>query len=172
MLLVLGCAEQGTPQASPNEPSSGELVENLKEYDGETVTFRGEVIGEAMVRGDMAWLHINDDAYYVTNIEEGASLGGYNSGMAVWISAEEIGGIAHYGDYRFEGDIVEVTGIFNSACGEHGGDVDIHGAELTVVSPGRRVIDEVKPWKWLLALGLGAIALVLFVIQSAQRRSV
>ena len=41
-------------------PTSLELINNAKQYDGKTVNYKGEVIGEVMVRGDYAWLHVND----------------------------------------------------------------------------------------------------------------
>ena len=132
-LVTAGCRAEGTPEPSPNEHSSTDLVEQPKEFDGEGVTFAGEVIGEAMVRGDMAWLHINDDAYYVKNVEEGAQLGGYNTGIAVWLPAGLAEELEYFGDYEHEGDIVEVAGVFNAACAEHGGDMDIHATELEIV---------------------------------------
>ena len=32
-------------------PTSLELINNAKQYDGKTINYRGEVIGEVMVRG-------------------------------------------------------------------------------------------------------------------------
>lgn len=175
MLLVLallapvvataGCRAVGTPEPSPNEFSSADLVEQPKQLDGMTVMFEGEVIGEAMVRGDMAWLHINDDAYYVKNVEEGAQLGGYNSGMAVWLPADLTEGIQYFGDYEHEGDIVQVEGIFNAACAEHGGDMDIHATRLDVLKQGHEVVDEVKPQKVVWAVVLAFIALALYLVE-------
>lgn len=163
--LSAGCRAEGTPEPSPNEHSSTELVEQPKEFDGEEITFAGEVIGEAMVRGDMAWLHINDDAYYVKNVEEGAQLGGFNTGMAIWLPADLAGGIEYFGDYKSEGDIVEVEGVFNAACAEHGGDMDIHAAALTVVNQGHEVVDEIKPYKVVWAFALAALALALYLAE-------
>lgn len=165
VVLTAGCRAAGTPEPSPNESSSTDLVEQPKEYDGEDVTFAGEVIGEAMVRGDMAWLHINDDAYYIKNVEEGAQLGGYNSGMAVWLPAELTKGIDYFGDYEHEGDIIEVEGVFNAACAEHGGDMDIHATGLSVIEQGHEVIDEVKPQKVVWAVVLASIALAIYLLE-------
>lgn len=165
VLLSAGCRAEGTPQPSPNEHSSAELVEQPKEFDGTNITFAGEAIGEAMVRGDMAWLHINDDAYYVENVEEGAQLGGYNSGMAVWLPADLADGIEYFGDYKHEGDIIEVEGVFNAACAEHGGDMDIHATALDVIEVGHEVVDEVKPQKVVWAVGLALVALALYLAE-------
>lgn len=162
-----GCAQAGAgdPVPSPNEIGSARLVEHMKEYDGLTVTFTGEAVGEAMVRGDHAWIHLNDDAYYEKNIEEGAPLGGQNSGMPVWVSADLAGKIQIFGDYKHQGDIARVTGVFHDACAEHGGDTDIHAESLEVVRPGRRVVDEPKPVKLAWAAALSLLAGALFAIE-------
>ena len=112
------------------EVNSATLVENANLWNGLIVAFKGEAIGEGMVRGGMAWLHLNDDAYMEKNIEEGAVLGGYNSGHAVWVSTELAKKIRFSGDFKHDGDIVRVTGLFNAVCREHGGDMDIHASTL------------------------------------------
>ena len=164
LFLVSGCRASGTPEPSPNVPSSLGLVEEPKTYDGVEVDFTGEVIGEAMVRGDMAWLHINDDAYYVRNVEEGAELGGYNAGMAVWLAADDADAITYFGDYKHEGDIVTIVGTFNAACAEHGGDMDIHARELAVVQAGHVVVDQIRPEKAIVAVVLGLLVLALYLL--------
>lgn len=165
LALTLWPASPAAAQTqSPNSPTSGELVESPKEFDGSRIEFTGEVIGEAMVRGDMAWIHINDDAYYLKNIEEGAELGGYNSGHAVWLPADLLGPVEHFGDYRNEGDVIRVAGVFNAACAEHGGDMDIHATRLDVVHPGRPVEDPIHRWKIGLAAGVTLLAALLFVV--------
>ena len=170
LALTAGCRAEGTPEPSPNTPSSTGLVEQPKEFDGENVTFRGEAVGEAMKRGDMAWLHVNDDAYYLKNVEEGAQLGGYNKGMPVWLPVEEAEAVTYFGDYKHEGDIVEVSGTFNAACAEHGGDMDIHATSLEVIEAGHDVVDPVNPAKLPWALGLSALAALLFWMTRLQER--
>jgi hypothetical protein len=133
------------------------------------VTFHGEAIGEVMVRGDYAWIHLNDDAYMVTNVEEGAKLGGYNSGIAVWIPAQLTSQIDTYGDYQHEGSIVEIEGVFNGACKEHGGDLDIHATSLKVLRAGHVVDDPIPAWKAFLAVVLAAAAGLLFWLERRNR---
>lgn len=158
--FTTGCAVDGTPVPSPNDVSSTELVETPDAFDGHEVTFTGEAIGEAMVRGDMAWLHLNDDAYHQLNTEEGTPLGGYNSGMAVWVRRDLTDVIGHYGDHSNAGDIISARGTFHAACAEHGGDMDIHAESLTVVAPGRRVREPFNREKavWAVVLALVAAA--------------
>lgn len=153
--------------ANPNTVSSTELIERPQRWDGQEVTFRGEAIGEAMARGEVVWLHLNDDGYQSMSIEEGAPLSGFNTGMAIVVPPGLADGIRFFGDYKHRGDIVEVRGIFNAACPEHGGDMDIHAQSLRVVAPGREVPHPVRPWKAALALGLSLLA---FAVWRAERR--
>ncbi|MDO8986817.1 MAG: hypothetical protein Q7V14_01135 [Coriobacteriia bacterium] len=175
LLLIVGLSSPEGPALaltpSPNFPDSAGLVEQPKKYDGRKVEFTGEAIGEVMVRGEDAWIHINDDAYYAKNVEEGAPLGGFNSGMAVWLPAGLTTRIMYYGDYKHEGDVVTITGVFNAACAEHGGDMDIHADELVVDVQGRHVIDEVKPWKIWLAVVLCLIAALLYAMHRSGEAS-
>lgn len=170
-LMTSGCAksEAAVPTASPNSPTSGDLVNKPKAWDGRRITFQGEALTQAMYRGDYAWIHLNDDAYYLKNVEEGSTLGGYNSGHAVWIPAEQAREIGIFGDYTHEGDVVEVTGVFNAACGQHGGDMDIHADALDVVTPGRVVDEVVHPVKAGLAAGLTLLAALMWFVQRRAR---
>lgn len=160
------------PAVPKNDPGSAQLVEKPATYDGRSVRFAGEAIGEVMVRGENAWIHLNDDAYQERNIEEGAELGGYNSGMAVYVPADLVKRIDTYGDYKHEGSIVQVSGTFNAACREHGGDMDIHATRLDVLVPGHFVLDRVLPWKVWLALLLSAVAGALLVVERSSRNRV
>ncbi|MFA5844690.1 MAG: hypothetical protein WC971_07660 [Coriobacteriia bacterium] len=156
--ILAPAAAIAAPTQSPNQVPSGELIEHPKRYAGKDLDFTGEAIGEVMFRGDWAWIHLNDDAYYERNVEEGAQLGGYNTGMAVWIPGSEARKITFFGDYKHEGDIVTVRGVFNPACALHGGDMDIHATTLVVDRVGHAAADPVKPWKAALALVLACLA--------------
>lgn len=169
-LLLLVAAPAFAADTIPvNDPSSGTLVNKPKLYNGKRVTFTGEAIGEVMARGDYAWVHLNDDAYMERNVEEGAPLKGYNSGMAIWVPADLTKQIDTYGDYKHEGSIVQVEGTFNAACKEHGGDMDIHADKLRVVRAGHAALDPIHPWKAGLAVLLVAAAGGLWSLERATR---
>ena len=144
------------------EVNSASLVENASAWNGHVVTFKGEVIGEAMVRGKMAWIHLNDDAYMWKNIEEGAQLGGYNSGHAVWAPANLAMKIRFFGDFKHEGDVVKIVGTFNAACPQHGGDMDIHGSTLQIVRVGHPVHHVINTPRAIIAGVLLVLALILY----------
>lgn len=144
---------------NPNEYSSGEFVGAPSNFDGDAVTFRGEAVGDPMVRGDGAWIHLNDDPYSERSVPEGSELAGYNSGLPIWVADSElIDGVEWYGSYRAAGDIVVARGVFNAACIEHGGDIDIHASSLEVVSRGHAFTVETPGWKVALVAALAAVA--------------
>lgn len=101
--------------------SSTELINNAKLYDGKVVTYEGEVIGDIMVRGDYAWVNLND--------------GG--NAIGIWIYKDLTRDILYTGSYKSKGDWLEVTGVFNRACFKHGGDLDIHAQSVRKITPGR-----------------------------------
>jgi len=144
------------------EVNSASLVENANAWNGHVITFKGEAIGETMVRGKMAWIHLNDDAYMWKNLEEGAKLDGYNSGHAVWISADLAMKIRFFGDFKHEGDVVKIVGTFNAACPQHGGDMDIHASTLQIVRVGHPVHHVINTPRAIIAGVLLVLALILY----------
>lgn len=121
--------------------SSTELIDNAKQFDGKTVVYGGEVIGDIMIRGDYAWININDG----------------DNAIGIWINTTLIKDIVYTGSYKSAGDAIEITGIFHRACPEHGGDLDIHAQGLRKISPG-------KIFQEKLNLGKRNYALVLFTM--------
>lgn len=162
-VCALMVSTAGIAAASAPAAGSAELVEQPDTWDGREIEFTGEAIREAMVRGDGAWIHLNDDVYATGGAEARASLGGYNSGIGVWVDVRAAEKIGVFGDYRHRGDLVQVEGVFNAACAEHGGDMDIHASRLRVVSEGSAVPYTVASWKVPLALLLALVAVVLRV---------
>jgi len=125
--------------------SSSELINNARLYDGKVITYEGEVIGDIMVRGEYAWVNIND---------------GQNA-IGIWIDKNLTKDIVYTGSYKSRGDWIEVTGIFQRACPEHGGDLDLHAQGIRKIRPGRLVLERRNLAKRNLALVLfGALCLV------------
>lgn len=134
--------------------TSEELVYQPEKYDGEMVTFKGEVIGEVMIRGDFAWINVGD--------ETGA--------IGVFCPQEHLSEIKHQGNYKTKGDIISVGGIFHQSCPEHGGDTDIHAEKITLIQKGGEVSHSLEPWKVKLSIILSAIAFALIIINLIVRR--
>jgi len=134
--------------------SSAELIDNAKQFDGKTVVYIGEVIGDIMIRGEYAWVNVND---------------GKNA-IGVWINKDLIKDIHYMGSYKFKGDVVEVSGTFNRACLQHGGDLDIHAQSLTKRIAGRPA-QEMPNFKKrnIVILLLGALGLI-WILTLLKRR--
>ena len=158
------------PSGTPT-PGSTALVEDAGDWDGRIVGFTGEAIGEAMRRGTMAWIHLNDDAYGLADAGAAATLAGFNGGIGVWVDADDASLISVFGDYRHRGDLVEVTGTFNAACPLHGGDMDIHAAALRIVRSGYATVRLIQPSRMIAAAILAGLTLGLFLVNlRADRR--
>ena len=97
--------------------TSLELINNAKQYDNKTVSYRGEVIGDIMVRGDYAWLHVNDGIIAI----------------GIWVPRTMVQEIRYAGDYHKNGDIVEVSGMFHRSCLEHGGDLELLRRDVVLI---------------------------------------
>ncbi|MCX5702735.1 MAG: DNA-binding protein [Candidatus Omnitrophica bacterium] len=125
--------------------SSAELINNAKQYDGKQVVYEGEVIGDIMARGDYAWINVNDGA----------------NAIGIWIEKAQTKDILYSGSYKSKGDRVEVVGVFQRACLQHGGDLDIHAQSLRKISPGRVVVERLNLGKRnLIFVLLGILCLV------------
>lgn len=125
-----------------------DLVENSKELDTKEVTVTGEVIGERMDRGNNSWVNIND---------------GTNA-IGIWISKMDVEKINNYGNYDYEGDTVKITGTFNRACKEHGGEADLHNKSIEIIEDGHLVKEEISFAKIMIAAVLSIITLVMSII--------
>jgi hypothetical protein len=134
--------------------TSTDLLNNTKRYDGQTVAYQGEVIGDIMVRGEYAWLHINDGI----------------TAIGAWIPKTLVSDIQHLGDYHQKGDIVEIRGEFHRACPEHGGDLDIHVQEITKIASGNRLLEPASISKLYLGIFLTLISLLVYAVKFWKRK--
>jgi len=125
-----------------------QLVENAEAMDGQTVTVTGEALGEAMERGAHAWVNINDGS----------------NAMGIWMPLDDAQRIKIFGDYKHIGDQLQVTGVFNQACAQHGGDVDIHSDSITVVATGYATTEAVPALKIIIGTMLGCLAVLIGLI--------
>ena len=131
--------------------SSAELINNAKNYNGNIVIYKGEVIGDIMLRGEYAWINVNDE----------------KNAIGIWIKKELIKDIIYTGSYKTKGDLVEITGKFNRSCVEHGGDLDIHAQSITEISSGNKIFHSVSKRKINLALGLFLTLILIFLMRLA-----
>lgn len=121
-LAVLIVAPVPVRAEQPPLLSTNELVENSYEWDGKTVSFKGEVLQDLMVREDGTWMNLSD---------------GNNTAMGVFVpKGAAMPAISHTENYRTVGDVVLITGVFHRVCVQHEGETDIHAVSVTVLTPG------------------------------------
>ena len=129
--------------------SSAELINKSSDYDGKTVVYQGEVIGDVMAREGFAWINLNDAS----------------NAIGVWIKKDLTREIAYTGAYKTSGDVVEVTGVFHRSCLVHGGDLDIHAESLRQIEGGNNLKEKLSPRRVKIAWGFGAMVIILWISQ-------
>lgn len=129
--------------------SSQELITEAKLFDGAHVLYGGEIIGEALRRGDHAWLNVYDG----------------NNAIGVWVPGALLQNVKHTGGYKWLGDRIRVHGIFHRACPEHGGALDIHAQDLLVVEPGQPLIENLSSRKILILVALLGVLICLLMVR-------
>ncbi len=134
--------------------SSEALLKSPEQYDGKVVTYEGEVIGDVMVRGNIAWINVGDQT----------------STIGVFCPKELAGEIEHSGGYGVSGDIISVQGVFHYACPEHGGDTDIHAQKISVIQKGKRLSYPLDQRRVKLGIILSATAFALAILHLIIRR--
>ncbi|HAJ57652.1 MAG TPA: DNA-binding protein [Candidatus Omnitrophica bacterium] len=135
---------------------SNDLIANAKSYDGKTVEYEGELVGDILRRKDFAWLNVYD---------------GQNA-IGVWSSNALLAPVKWAGGYEKKGDMLGINGIFHRACPEHGGGLDIHAQSIVLLKEGSRVLRPIERKRvlWLgLLLGVLACLLIIHILQQRQR---
>jgi hypothetical protein len=127
--------------------TSNDLIDKAKEYDKKEVVYTGEMVGDIMQRGQYAWINVSDGS----------------NAVGIWLPYVETKQIKYKGSYDFIGDTIKITGIFNRACAEHGGDFDIHAKKIEIVKVGHKIIKEINYLKFYIAIVLFLAALFLIV---------
>jgi len=134
--------------------SSEELIKDYRLYEGKEVVFAGEVVGDVMLRGEYAWVNLND---------------GINA-IGVWVKAGLARQIQYSGSYKAQGEWSEVKGIFNHSCPLHGGDLDIHAESLRRVEPGTRTEERLDLNKRKIAFIFAAILCLIWILSLLNRK--
>lgn len=156
-LAVLPCYFLLLPFGYAQSVSSTELINNAKLYDGKTVVYEGEAIGDIMARaipgGKYAWVNLND---------------GQNA-IGIWMSAALSRDIRLTGSYKSRGDWIEVAGIFHRACLEHGGDLDIHAEGMRTIQGGQVIVERANLAKRKLFFSLAGILCLTLILRQFKR---
>jgi len=128
------------------------LITRAKQYDGQEVIYQGEVVGEVMRRGPYAWVNVHDGA----------------NAIGVWAGLSLIQDITYAGAYQVRGDIIEVAGVFHRACLEHGGDLDIHAANVTLKERGKKSLDSFDSGEVATAVLLLGVLVLIWILNQLR----
>jgi hypothetical protein len=141
------CAPRGLCAGSV---SIAELIARAPEFEGAVVTIEGEAVGELLHRKDGVWVNVS----------------ARDSAIGAWLAPSATPSILqHLGNYKTRGDWVRITGVFHSQCEAHGGDIDIHAQELTLVFPGGLRPELISIVKIKLAQQLAGIVCIVMILQ-------
>ena len=133
--------------------SPAEVVAIDRALDGSVVIVEGEAIGEHLrARGGGRWVNILGDEV----------------GLGIWVTDEMAEGIEHFGDHRYDGDIVRVVGTVNIACEQHAGEFDVHAESFAVIASGGPREMEIQPVKGF--IGAAGMVIAFFLWQLYRRR--
>jgi len=130
-----------------------DLIEKAMAFDGQTVTITAEAIGEKMDRKDGTWVNVTD----------------VSNAIGIWMPTQESRRISIFGNYKEKGDILEITGVFNRACKEHGGESDLHLISMRVMKSGEIVQNKISMTKLIITivlLGTTLLFILFFINQS------
>jgi hypothetical protein len=145
-----------------------DLVNNAEIYDGQVVVIEGEAIGDVMLRGDYAWITVNDDPYVTLEAQEERLRAGYNNSINVRVSRSMAEKIDVLGGYKNVGDRVRVTGVFHRVDSDNGGATDIVAESLEVLEKGQPVDHPLGLMRWVILFLLAGLALVMWRVRRAR----
>ena len=147
---LFGCAAASFAEQA--KASSGMLLDDPGLYDGRTISFEGEIIGDIMKQGRYAWININDG----------------RAAIGVFAAAGDVKGLSA-GGYRRQGDIVRISGEFHNACPRHGGDMDIHADSVTVIIKSAVKEEIICPVEKRLAVLLAGVLCLLSILMLCKK---
>lgn len=142
-ILVVSLSINTKAEVTTETTEINTLIENAKGMDGQEVTVQGEAIGERLDRGDYSWINMNDGS----------------NAIGIWVRKSDADQILNFGNYKTKGDTIRITGTFNRACVEHGGEADIHNNQMQIVEKGYKLTKQISFTKVIAAIILVIITL-------------
>ena len=153
--------------------SSSQIYACPSAYDGARVTYVGEAVGEILRRDGGAWVQVNDDPYALETgpVHGHRDLGGFNTGVAVWLPDdlhEEIDALGRHGR---RGEVVSVIGIVHRADPADGGGLTIRAEAIEILAPSVVAYEPLHRIQAIVAAVLAALAAasLLWARRSRQR---
>ncbi len=162
---LLDALVPGAAEAEAGAAASGEVVIAVgtqmlvgvnRALDGATVSFTAEAVGCALTAdAGHVWVNMSGDG---------------STSLSVYLAEEAAAQIDSYGGWACTGTTLYVEGVYNVACSQHAGELDVHASSVSVVSEGTAVSHEVGAGEQMFAAaacGCGLLLLAVYLVLSA-----
>lgn len=164
--------------AAPPEPvgpvRSADVMSCPDLFDGRTVTYTGEVVGDVLDRDGGAWVLMNDDAYALESgpLPAHREFRGGNTGLSVWLPDQLVELADTPGRPGQRGDVLRVRGRINRVDPADGGGLTLRAFDADVVAEAAAVEVPVHTAQVAVAGVFAALAVLAVLLQrrQAQRR--
>ena len=107
-----------------------------------------------MKRGNYTWINIGDGS----------------NAVGIWMKNTDADKVRTFGNDKYKGDVLKVTGIFHRACSDHGGDLDIHADSIEIQSKGYKVSEPLDKNIVKVSMILSAVTICLVMIYYHKRK--
>jgi hypothetical protein len=147
--------------------SAAAVVSCPTRFDGEIVTYVGELVGDLLHRDGGAWVLVNDDDYAlaVGPLPAQRDHRGTNSGLSVWLPDEHLDRVTGLGRPGQRGDVVQIEGHITRTDPDDGGGLTLRANDLEVLQPSERFADPLDVPQAVLAVTAFAISVILWVLR-------
>lgn len=141
-------------------------------YDGLSVTYVGEVVGELLPRDGGAWAQVNDDDYALVSgpVVGHRERAGFNTGLSVWLPEDLAERIEQPGRPALRGDVVLLRGTILRADPDDGGGITLRATELETLAPPLEIEPPLHVLQVVVAGVLSALALAATLWAGRVRR--
>lgn len=164
---------EGATVSLPDRPvRSSEIVNCPDVFDGHTVEYIGEVIGDVLRRDGGAWLLVNDDAYALESgpLPAHRDYHGTNTGLTVWVGTEIADAIEVTGGPGRRGDVFRFRGQILRVDPEDGGGLTLRARDGELISPGTDVPLRTHGAQTAVAIVAAAVALTTMISERVRAR--
>lgn len=127
-----------------------DLIRQAKDFDGKEIVIKGEVIGDIMPR---------QKGYLWFNVQDPTGV------IGIWVHGELAREILVAGDYNYQGDEIEISGVFVRADPELSGETCVRAKSIDILKRGHRIEHLLNPIKIKIAAVLAVLAGILLLLR-------
>ncbi len=159
---ALGANQGILPVGLSAESATAVTIARLSSADaslnGSLVSFRGEVVGEAVNSSSPGskWVVLQSGSPVASSIE-------------VLMANDQVALIENYGSYKVKGSTLLVTGIYRVADPDQDGELDVTAYVVNVVDPGGPIAEEVDWRKLPVGIALVVLGLSLLAVRAVLK---